>query len=153
MRNPGPFLHSGGLLLVSLATCLVLAAAAHPSPTPVQRLLSARPLVALGLVSYGVYLWHWPVFVAVTPARTGLSGPGLLIARVVLTLVAATLSYLLVERPARRVDLSGLDPAIRALLLPASAAACLAAVTVAALVPAPSPEGALTTSGAPASAT
>ena len=38
------------------------------------RLLSVPPLPALGRISYGVYLWHWPVFIAATPIRTGLAG-------------------------------------------------------------------------------
>ena len=33
------------------------------SPSPLRRLLAVRPLVALGTISYGVYLYHWPVYV------------------------------------------------------------------------------------------
>ena len=45
---------------------------------PIARVLSLRPLVWIGTVSYGAYLWHYPVFVELDAARTGLGGPGLL---------------------------------------------------------------------------
>ena len=41
---------------------------------PLRWLLTRRPLVALGLISYGVYLWHWPVIIVLDEARTGLEG-------------------------------------------------------------------------------
>ena len=52
-----------------------------------------------GTVSYGAYLWHFPVFIELDSARTGLSGMGLLAARFATTFVLAGLSYYLVERP------------------------------------------------------
>ncbi len=41
----------------------VIAAAVHPTPGPLSKLLSIKPLTALGLISYGVYLYHWPIYV------------------------------------------------------------------------------------------
>ena len=55
---------------------LVVAAAA-PVRNPVERVLALAPLRALGTISYGVYLWHWPIYVMLTPARTGLEGTAL----------------------------------------------------------------------------
>ena len=60
-----------------------------------------------GSISYGIYLWHWPIFVFFTQARTGLGEPWLDLARVALTLVVATASYYLVERAFRRRLLVG----------------------------------------------
>ncbi len=69
--------------------------------SPLRRALSLRPLVAIGLISYGVYLIHWPVFVIVDADRTGLDGPTLTIVRFVITAVIAIASYFLLERPIR----------------------------------------------------
>ena len=77
----------------------------------VGRALELRPLQALGVISYGVYLWHWPVIVYVTSERVGLTSWMLDGLRVGLTLVAAAMSYRLVERPLRRGALRG--PVVR----------------------------------------
>src|SRR5690606_21814209 len=49
----------GGLQLVALLAAAVILGALQPG-SPVQRLLSLEPLRRLGLVSYAVYLFHWP---------------------------------------------------------------------------------------------
>ncbi len=58
---------------------------------------SVRPAAALGRVSYGVYLWHWPVIVVLTSERTGLSGVALGLVWVVVTAVLTGASWFLVE--------------------------------------------------------
>jgi peptidoglycan/LPS O-acetylase OafA/YrhL len=95
-------LYRGGLFLLAVATAAVIAAAAHPEAGPLARALRVAPLRWLGLVSYGVYLWHWPVYVVVDGRRTGLEGWSLVAVRVAVTLVFATASYVLVEQPVRR---------------------------------------------------
>src|SRR5689334_11832491 len=85
------FLYRYGFLLCGLAAVAVIAAATHPRPMIVSRVLRFRPLCLLGLVSYGVYLWHWPVDVVVDEQRTGLSGWALFGTRVVVTLAIAIL--------------------------------------------------------------
>ncbi|MCU1460079.1 MAG: acyltransferase family protein [Acidimicrobiales bacterium] len=101
-------LYEGGLALCGLAVVAVIAAAAHPSPGPVAWALSVRPLQWLGRISYGVYLWHWPVFVLMTPERTHLSsGLPVDVARVAVTLAVSVLSYRLIETPIRRGSLAG----------------------------------------------
>ena len=138
--DSGTFLHDGGLLAVSVAAAALVAAAASPHRTVVQRLLELPPLVGLGVISYGVYLWHWPLFVVLTPDRTGLHGAALTVLRCTATVLVAAASYRLLERPVRRADLSRLDGATRAMLLPAAAVATLAAVAVATSVSAPPPQ-------------
>ena len=96
------FLYHGGLLLFAVAAIAVIAAAMHPRPGPISRALSWRPLCLLGLISYGAYLWHWPVYVVVDDARTGLTGWPLLGLRVAVTLAIATASYHLLEMPIRQ---------------------------------------------------
>jgi peptidoglycan/LPS O-acetylase OafA/YrhL len=110
-------LYRGGFLVCELATVAVLAAAVHPRPGPVARTLSFRPLRLLGLISYGVYLWHWPVDVVLSQRRTGLSGWWMFGLQTAITLVIAALSFVLLEQPIRRGALSGhrwraLTPAI-----------------------------------------
>jgi len=118
------WLYRGGLLGVALAAALVIGAVARHPGTPVARLLSWAPLVGLGRISYGIYLWHWPVLVLVTTATTGLRGWPLPVLQLTLTLGAALVSWVVVEQP-----LPHLAPrrAVRQLAAPVVAAggACL----------------------------
>ncbi|MFM7061529.1 MAG: acyltransferase family protein [Actinomycetes bacterium] len=101
-RLEGQGLYAGGLLLCGVCATAVIAAAAHPNPGPVARAFSWRPLVGAGLVSYGLYLWHWPVYVLLDPRRTGLDGWPLLALRISVTTAIALASYHLVEQPIRQ---------------------------------------------------
>ena len=121
-------LYHGGLLLFDTAVAAVLAAVVLAPARGLARLLSVRPLPALGRISYGVYLWHWPVFVVLTAERTGLTGPALLALRLGVTLVLATLSWRLVERPVLNGALVGWRGRLS---LPISAAAVLVVLIVA----------------------
>lgn len=94
-------LYRGGFLLLELAVVAVIACSVQPSPGPIARVLSARPLRSLGLISYGLYLWHWPVFLVVTSTRTGINGGALITARVGISLVIAVTSYFVLEQPIR----------------------------------------------------
>jgi len=75
----------------------------------------------MGTVSYGAYLWHFPVFIELDGARTGLGGWWLVAVRVAATFVLAALSYYLVERPVMEGtfwrSLKALGPALGALAL------------------------------------
>src|SRR4051794_22023292 len=93
-------LYRGGFLAVALCSAAVIAAAVQPG-SPVARVLSAPPLVLLGVISYGVYLFHWPVYLLVTGDNTGQTGVGLLGIRLLLTLALAAASYGILERPVR----------------------------------------------------
>ena len=94
-----PFVYRGGIFLSGLsAGALILGAVTVPTG-PVARVLSLRPMVWIGTVSYGAYLWHYPIGIFVDQARVGFGGGALLALRSGLTFGAATLSYVLVERP------------------------------------------------------
>jgi peptidoglycan/LPS O-acetylase OafA/YrhL len=97
-----PLLFRGGLTLDALAVAAIITYAVTVPKGPVARVLSLAPVVWLGRISYGVYLWHWPLYAVVTAERTGLTGFGLLAVRVVLTLSIATVSFVLIEEPIRR---------------------------------------------------
>ena len=66
---------------------------------PLLRVLSLRPLVALGIISYSVYVWHFPVFEIVGKNTSGQASVLRVVLAVAITLVVAVLSYRLVERP------------------------------------------------------
>ena len=93
----------GGLLIVvALAAVLVVAPVALDQGGPVARALAWRPLVWLGAISYGVYLWHWPIFLALNGERTGWSGWPLFALRCAVTVAVAAASWWLLEQPIRR---------------------------------------------------
>ncbi|APR81294.1 acyltransferase family protein [Minicystis rosea] len=94
-------LYRGGLTLTEVAVLALIACARAGDRSLVARALAARPLVGVGLVSYGVYLWHWPIFVALSPARTGLGAGALTLARFAATFAIAIASYRLLEQPIR----------------------------------------------------
>lgn len=84
-------------LLPCLGAVLVIAGGEHPNAASAW--LGARPLAALGRISYSLYLWHWPVLVL---ASYGASAPLPLRTRVALvagTLLLSILSYAAIERP------------------------------------------------------
>ena len=92
----------GLLIVVAVAAAAVIVPTALDQDGPVARVLEVRPLVWLGVISYGVYLWHWPVFLVLNGERTGWAGYPLFAARCAATLGAAALSWWLIEQPVRR---------------------------------------------------
>ena len=93
---------AGLLIAVALAAVLVVAPVALDQGSPVARALAWRPLVWLGAISYGVYLWHWPIFLALNGERTGWSGWPLFALRCAATVAVAAASWWLLEQPIRR---------------------------------------------------
>ena len=94
-------LYPGGFLLLAAATVGVIAAVAHPDGR-LGRLLGARPLRWIGVRSYGIYLWHYPVFALTSPSvHTGGTDYGLMALQLALTFGLAVLSWRFVEEPIR----------------------------------------------------
>nr|WP_194946022.1 acyltransferase family protein [Mycolicibacterium malmesburyense] len=122
--------HKGLLIIVALAAAGVVGAVALDQEGPVARVLAWRPLVWLGAISYGVYLWHWPIFLAINGERTGWSGWSLFALRCAATLAVAALSWWLLEQPIRRWR-----PVIVPMLPLAGATAATAAVITMTVLP------------------
>jgi lysophospholipase L1-like esterase len=106
-----PFLYRGGLVLLSFASAAVIAAVAVPSALT-GRVLGCRPLRWLGVRSYGIYLWHYPVIVLTTPANAteDLARAGW---QTAVTIVVAAVSWRYIEEPIRRGALARLWKQIR----------------------------------------
>lgn len=131
LPDASPLYYLGLSLLFSVAVAAVILGLETAEPNVLRRALSWRPLVVVGTLSYGLYLWHWPLVVLLR--RAGLAGVGLGAAVVVLTAAAATASAWLVERPVRRGHVGALVLTVRRSLAGAGAAivALAAAVVVA----------------------
>jgi peptidoglycan/LPS O-acetylase OafA/YrhL len=125
MDGQSSFLYRGGFWLSELAVLVVLACAREGQRSLWGRLLMLRPLTDIGLISYGLYLWHWPVFVVLTEARTHVSGVRLGLLRLGVSLAVALVSYHLLELPIRRSALRRFSPGI---VLPGSVFASVAAI-------------------------
>ncbi|MFN3255062.1 MAG: acyltransferase family protein [Ilumatobacter sp.] len=123
--------YSGWLPAIGAASALLLLGLQVDSP--VRRACSIAPMVWLGKISYGVYLFHWPIFVVMNEDRMGFDGPALLVVRLAVTLIAAQLSYLLYEQPIRRASHLTVRPTMG---WAAGATAAVVAITVV-VVPGP----------------
>ncbi|HET9732825.1 MAG TPA: acyltransferase family protein [Acidimicrobiales bacterium] len=127
-----PFAFRGGFMVASLGCAAVLAAGAWAPRSPTSRVLSLPPLRAVGRISYGMYLWYWPMLLVLTGARTGLHGSPLLAARLGAIVTVATVSWFAVERPVQRARFGPWRPrvAVPGALAGGLAAACLTAALV-----------------------
>lgn len=101
--------------------------------SPVQRACSIAPLVWLGKISYGVYLFHWPIFVVMNEERMGFDGVALLAVRLGVTLAVAHVSFLIYEQPIRKANRLTVRPTM------GFAGAATAAVIALAYVAVPGP--------------
>jgi len=94
-----PFVYRGGLVLLSAATAAVVAAVACPGSL-VGLVLAWPPLRWIGVRSYGIYLWHYPVIVLTTPANAGPDLPRAA-AQIAASVALAALSWRFIEEPVR----------------------------------------------------
>jgi peptidoglycan/LPS O-acetylase OafA/YrhL len=127
LSDAAPLYYQGlSLVLSVVAAALVWGVETAPRSLP-ARLISLRPLAWVGKISYGLYLWHWPVILFVNstagpfgllPGSFGLNGE-----RLALTFAAATTSFYLLEQPIRRGVVPVIGPSIRRFAI-----ACLVAI-------------------------
>ena len=83
------------------AMLIIVSGLAHPRNV-VARALACAPFVAIGLVSYSWYLWHWPLLSFLRIANSGARDLGMEVGAIVLALVLAVLTWRFVERPIRQ---------------------------------------------------
>ncbi|WP_338747782.1 acyltransferase family protein [Janibacter alittae] len=100
----------GWAVPLSLTICVVLVAASSPAASLSQRLLSWEPLRRIGVVSYGLYLWHWPLIVFLNDQVLPIPTAARVVVQAGLTALLAWLSYRYVERPVRREGIRALVP-------------------------------------------
>jgi peptidoglycan/LPS O-acetylase OafA/YrhL len=94
-------LYRGGLTVCGLAVAVIICAVTERRSGLLNDALSVVPFRGLGYISYGLYLWHWPIFLWLSESRTGLGGWTLFAVRVVVSLGVAVASYELIEQPIR----------------------------------------------------
>jgi hypothetical protein len=101
-RGGSGWLYPYGLVGVDLAIALVIASVVLIPGGLVDRTLTWMPLRALGVISYGIYLWHFPLFLWLDTQTTGLQRAPLLVLRLFATVLVSLLSFVLIEQPVRR---------------------------------------------------
>ncbi len=107
MDEFSPFLYRGGFLLTSILTAIVIAVTVHPAAS-MAPLLDRPAMRWIGTRSYGIYLWHWPIFMITRPG-IDLAGNAYLtfVMRTALTFAFAEASYRFVESPIRHKGFRG----------------------------------------------
>ncbi len=100
-RGADPLLFRGGFLLSAVATLAVIAAVTHPL-TLASKGLSIPPLVWIGVRSYGLYLYHWPIYQLIRNIAGRHMKLHEFVFAIALTLVVTELSYRYVETPIRK---------------------------------------------------
>ena len=146
-----PFAYRGGLVVLSLAAAAVTAGAAAPGSL-VGLTLGWRPLRWIGVRSYGIYLWHYPVIVLTSPPDAGEDLPRAAV-QIAASVILAALSWRFVEEPVRHGAIGRPRAAVRsagwrarparlggaAALTGASAVLVVACAGLAGAFPAPAP--------------
>ena len=97
---------------LSLLITVVLVAATSPVGSITQRVLALEPLRRIGMISYGLYLWHWPIVVFLNDQVLPLPTAAIVAIQVLLTVLLSWLSYRFVERPVRRKGVAALIPRV-----------------------------------------
>lgn len=101
LEQSAGFLYEGGFALYAAMTCVVITAASLPNGQ-LRRALSVGPLLWLGERSYGIYLVHWPLFLAIRQSWPDSSAPLRAAVGIPAALVLAELSFRFIEQPIRQ---------------------------------------------------
>lgn len=100
----------GGLAVLCVLAVAPIVAGASRTGSFIQQLLATEPLRRVGLISYALYVWHWPVIVFLNDGRLHL--PAILrgLVELIVSVALAYLTYRFVERPIRTGGLRALIP-------------------------------------------
>ncbi|MBO1581361.1 acyltransferase family protein [Bacillus sp. XF8] len=104
-----PFLYRGGMVILSIATALLVANLAHPA-SRIAQFLRFRPLRWMGVRSYGIYLWHYPI-ITLTSSKVNAGEFQLTraILQFLLIIVVAQISWKFIENPIRQGALQNIQ--------------------------------------------
>jgi hypothetical protein len=124
-----PIMYRGGFLAFSFVSVAIILCLLNDRG-PVAAALSWAPVAAMGRITYGIYLFHWPIYLWLTEERTGLDPWPLFAVRVAVTMVLAILSYHFLEMPVRNRQWSLGTHSLGWAIAPAAACIVLAAYFV-----------------------
>ena len=99
-RPTATYFNGGSLAFAVLVACIIAAVIAPESP--LRRALAVPPVRYVGRISYGLYLWHWPVIVFVNDSLIGLGSNALNVARLAVTVAITAASFHFIEQPILR---------------------------------------------------
>ena len=88
-----------GILAVSLGTIILISSLVNNQSLILTKIFSFPPLVKIGVISYGLYLWHAPIGVIVDQSTMGWSPTVMTFFKLMLTFIAASSSYYFLEKP------------------------------------------------------
>jgi peptidoglycan/LPS O-acetylase OafA/YrhL len=95
-------LYRGGFLVVAIVSAVLIAATVHPKAKFSALVLGTAVFRWIGVRAYGIYLWHWPIFMVTRPhSDVELTGLPLLLLRLTITFAIAAASYHFIEEPIR----------------------------------------------------
>ncbi len=134
LTGPSPWLFEGGFFAFAILVAAVIFCVITAQAALLARALGNRVFRYLGKISYGTYLWHFPLFALLSAERVHLYGLPLLAVRIGITLLVATGSFYLVEEPIRRGRVHSFTE-WRAWLLTSVAFLGVVSVTVATTLP------------------
>lgn len=97
-----PALYRGGFWLTEVGYVVLITCCTQGERSFVARALATRPLMFLGTISYGVYLWHWPVACVLALTQAHLGRLAITVSYLAVTLALAVLSYRYIEEPILR---------------------------------------------------
>jgi peptidoglycan/LPS O-acetylase OafA/YrhL len=89
----------GGFLLMAVAAGIIVVGVTQPSRGPLHRFYEASPIRWLGRISYGLYLYHWPIYLLVITPRRMAESWWWVLAGLALTFAVSTLSFYWFEQP------------------------------------------------------
>lgn len=97
----GEFLYYGGLFLMSILSAIVIAVLAHPA-SRLAGIMGCKPLRWIGVRSYSIYIWHYPIIILTSPTvDTGGFDGFRVLCQLGASILLAALSWRFVEEPIR----------------------------------------------------